>query len=178
MTTTTIPSTVTNIPSGLEHNRDKVSGFAILLEFIDEALVNQTLIFSEMVSPVTGDIMPMHTKSRVLSPARPKRSWREITPRDFKSAATIAPSKRLIRKTDTQSAIEHAVEYFDSILTTIDGLAVSSWKLVHPPVVVEVSEADAISMHKGESPRDLFERLHKIRLEQQFPELPTNTGGN
>lgn len=178
MTTTT---TTTTVPSGVEHNRDKVAGFAVYVEFrgqgADSDVFSQTLLISELASPTTGQVQGVMMQARLISTTQPARSWRTQISPEHEVKGTSSATNRLVRGTTnvTQSLMD-ATKNFEKVAMYFDAMSMGSWLLVGV-LALEVSDSDAASIFEARTPRGLIDRLNRQRDASGFPALPTKDSG-
>ena len=144
----------------------KVQGVAVYAEFRKPGQVMQILVTPDAYNS-SGSLVPMAFHRRIVTPATPKRQWRNtsITSREVKD---LIDNNQVLPDSDkdafTENRMRYTTSYFDTILS-------NGWSMEKTPILTEISCHDADDIGKSKTPNKVLYRIHISRKALGFPEL-------
>lgn len=134
-------------------NNTQVVGYAVYFEFRKQEQTWQMIITPE--SRESG--MPASMFRRRLTPAQPRKMWKQI------ASTTMASAEPGSLADSPESRLGFVAPMLDSLIK-------NSWQLYRQPIIVECTVEDIQFVRLGKAPYKVIGRVLKSRKSLRFPD--------
>lgn len=144
-------------------NTKEVQGVGVYAEFRKPGATMQIIVTPDGYT-TDGKELPAQLFRRVVTPASPKKQWRN-------SPITNAPIVALggIALEDGAKEV-FASQRMSAFTELFDAINNGGWQIVKDAFLVEVSKKDLEEIRQGKTPNKLLYRINLVRQASDFPE--------
>lgn len=144
-------------------NTKEVQGVGVYAEFRKPGATMQMIVTPDGYTS-DGKRVPANLFRRVVTPASPKKQWRN-SPIPHDKFEEMAGEDLALFQFE-----EYASTRLSSFANLFDAISNGSWQIVNKPFHLEVSKKDLDDVRSGKTPTKMLYRIGLVRKEQNFPE--------
>jgi hypothetical protein len=144
-------------------NTKEVQGVGVYAEFRKPGATMQIIVTPDGYT-TDGKELPAQLFRRVVTPASPKKQWRNSPiPNQPITALSGSPLQDADKETFSSQRMMGFTELFDAIGN-------GGWQIVKDAFLVEVSKKDLEEIRANKTPNKLLYRINLVRQASDFPE--------
>ena len=139
-------------------------GKVLYVELRRDSEVSQIILTPQLKNPLKDSQLKPYIISRTMQRDTKRKAW------NYTSAPRLSSADYEVSGLSSHQALSSVERQIKVVSSFFTGYSYGGWQILNKPLIVEMSQDDAINVAEKQAPVALIRRIMKARTEAGFPD--------